>query len=217
MKYKCLVLDHDDTAVDSSREIHYPSFCHSLEIFRPKAQKLTLNEFMQACFYPGLFDYYTKTLGFSKEELELEVEMWKKYVETVVPHFYDGIGETILRFKDEGGIVAVSSQSHRDIISRDYRERLGYIPSDIYGYEVGEERCKPSPFAVNDLCKKYGFSPSDVIIVDDMRTGYEMARRAGAHFAAAGWSHFVPEIREFMQKNSEFYLSSPKELEKLLF
>ncbi|HOK48860.1 MAG TPA: hydrolase, partial [Sedimentibacter sp.] len=30
MKYKCLVLDHDDTAVKSTPDIHYPSFVKAL-------------------------------------------------------------------------------------------------------------------------------------------------------------------------------------------
>ena len=31
MKYKCLVLDHDDTVVDSTASIHYPAFLEAAE------------------------------------------------------------------------------------------------------------------------------------------------------------------------------------------
>ena len=29
MRYQCLVLDHDDTTVDSTRAVNYPQFCRS--------------------------------------------------------------------------------------------------------------------------------------------------------------------------------------------
>jgi hypothetical protein len=127
IKYKCLMIDHDDTAVDSSREIHYPCFVKTVETFRPGEYILTLEEFMNACFYPGLYDYYTRILGFTKEELDLELEMWQNYVKERVPHFYEGIGEILSDFRASGGVIAVSSQSHRDVILRDYTARLGFV------------------------------------------------------------------------------------------
>ena len=37
LKYKCLVLDHDDTVVQSEATINYPFFCQVLDRFRPGA------------------------------------------------------------------------------------------------------------------------------------------------------------------------------------
>lgn len=216
-KYKCLIIDHDDTAVKSSPEIHYPCFVKTIEVFRPGEYVLTLEEFMHACFYPGLFEYYTKSLGFTKEELDLELDMWQRYAKERVPHFYEGVGEAINDFRNAGGIVAVSSQSHIDIIKRDYIERLGFLPDYIYGCELEKDKCKPSPFAILDVCEKCGVLPCETIVVDDLRTGLEMAKSAGANFAAAGWSHFVPEIKRYMKKNSEIYLENTEDLRKILF
>lgn len=216
-KYKCLMLDHDDTAVSSSREIHYPAFIKTVETLRPRMSVPSLEAFMQACFYPGLFDYYTKVLEFTPEELELETDMWQRYVRDHVPHFFDGLGEILEKFKEGGGIIAVSSQSHRDVIVRDYRTRLGFLPDYVYGFEIGKEKSKPSPFAVFDVCNLCGIAPDEVLVVDDLRTGLEMAKSAKAQFAAAGWSHFVPEIRDYMKENSEVYLGAPSELEAILF
>lgn len=217
LKFKCLILDHDDTAVKSSPEIHYPCFIKTVETFRPGEYILTLEEFMNACFYPGLYDYYTRILGFTKEELDLELEMWQKYVKTRVPHFYEGIGEILRDFREAGGVIAVSSQSHIDVIKRDYTERLGFLPDYIYGCELPPEKCKPSPFSVKDICEKTGLGVSDVLVVDDLRTGLEMARASGAHFAAAGWSQFVPEIERYMRDSSEFYLDKVENLKEILF
>ena len=211
------MLDHDDTAVNSTPEIHYPCFVKTVELFRPHHYILTLDEFLNACFYPGLFDYYIKELGFTKEEMALEFEMWQKYVMTCTPHFFDGIGDVIAKFKAAGGTFAVSSQSHKEIILRDYGTQLGFEPDFIYGCELPNDKCKPEPFSVTDVCEKCGILPSDVLVVDDLRTGLEMAKTAGAHFAAAGWSHTVPEIAAFMKEHSETYLSSVSELDDLLF
>ena len=53
LKYKCLVLDHDDTVVDSSASIHYPSFVEYLKIARPHlADKYTLEEYFEKNFDP---------------------------------------------------------------------------------------------------------------------------------------------------------------------
>ena len=69
LKYKCLIIDHDDTAVKSSPEIHYPCFVKTIETFRPGEYILTLQEFMNVCFYPNLETYYKNELGFTKEDI----------------------------------------------------------------------------------------------------------------------------------------------------
>ena len=66
------------------------------------------------------------------------------------------------------------------------------------------------------VCEKYNLRPEEILVVDDLKPGYDMARSGGAHFAAAGWAYDVPEIREFMHKNCDYYLSSVEELKALL-
>ena len=52
LKYPCLVLDHDDTAVASEATVHYPCFCRYLEIYRP-GMTITEHEYISGCFSPG--------------------------------------------------------------------------------------------------------------------------------------------------------------------
>jgi hypothetical protein len=40
MRYPCLVLDHDDTLVRSTPEIHYPSFVEALRVSGRKCPRL---------------------------------------------------------------------------------------------------------------------------------------------------------------------------------
>ena len=35
LKYPCLVLDHDDTTVNSTATVHYPAFVEFMKIYRP--------------------------------------------------------------------------------------------------------------------------------------------------------------------------------------
>ena len=64
--------------------------------------------------------------------------------------------------------------------------------------------------------EKYRLLPSEILVVDDLKPGYDMARAAGVDFAAAGWAYDVPEIADFMRKNCDFYLEKVEELKKAL-
>ena len=56
LRYPCLVLDHDDTVVQSETTINYPFFCYILDQFRPGAT-ITLEEYVS-----GLETYVSKVV-----------------------------------------------------------------------------------------------------------------------------------------------------------
>ena len=62
MRYKCLVLDHDDTVVDSTASIHYPAFLEALKILRPGVQQITLEEYFKENFDPGFIEMCQRML-----------------------------------------------------------------------------------------------------------------------------------------------------------
>ena len=43
-------------------------------------------------------------------------------------------------------------------------------------------------------------TPVDILVVDDLKPGVEMAQAAGVDAAAACWSHNLPAIRESMRR-----------------
>ena len=218
MKYKCLILDHDDTVVNSTATIHFPSFVEYLKFARPeRADSYTLEEFIRKNFTPGIVSLFRDELGLSDSEMEEEQGFWEKFVKTRIPVAYSGIKEVIERFISEGGTVAVASHSMTRFILRDYEYNGLPVPHEIFGWDLPKELRKPNPYAVDELARKHGFLPSEMLMVDDLKPGFDMARAAGIDFAAAGWGYDVPEIEAFMRRHSDYYLKSTDELSRLLF
>lgn len=218
MKYKCLVLDHDDTVVSSTAEIHFPCFVEYLQMTRPHlVSEWTLETYLVKNFSPGITSILRDELGMDREEERREVDYWADYVENHIPTAYAEIGDIMKEFREKGGIIAVNSHSLLRYILRDYEKNGLPTPDVIYSWDIPEEDRKPSPNTLFDLMKNYNLKPEEIIVVDDLKPGYDMARSAGVDFAAAGWAYDVVEIERFMRKNCDFYLKNPKDLRKVLF
>ncbi len=218
MKYKCLVLDHDDTVVNSTATIHYPCFIEFLGIYYPELVKnYTLESYFVKNFHPGVSSLFLDEIGMTEEEFLAEQKYWENYVKGHVPSAYEGIGDIIRDFRNTGGIIAVDSHSMTSYIERDFKFNSLPSPDVIYGWDIPKEKRKPAPDTLFNLMERYSLSPREVLVVDDLKPGYDMARAAGVDFAAAGWAYDVEEIRAFMKKNCDFYLKSVSELRTLLF
>ena len=218
IKYKCLVLDHDDTLVDSTRTVHFPCFVQYLSEFYPHlADKYTLESYLIKNFHPGVISLFMDEIGMSREQLRAEEEYWANYVLHHIPTAFAGIGELMRDFLREGGIIAVDSHSLKRNIERDFLSNSLPLPNIIYSWDLPEEQRKPSPYTVLDLMERYNLKPSEVLVVDDLKPGYDMARGAGVDFAAAGWAYDIPEIEDFMRRHCDYYLKSVDELRTLLF
>jgi len=218
MKYKCLILDHDDTVVNSTATVHYPCFVEYLEKYRPHlAKNYTLESYFIKNFHPGITSLLRDEVGLTEEEIRHEEAYWSDYVKGHSPAAYEGMREIISRFIAEGGIVVVDSHSYVKYIERDFKNNSLPTPHRIYGWDLPSEQRKPSPYTVLEVISDFKLDPCEVLVVDDLKPGYDMARAAGVDFAAAGWAYDVPEIEEFMRASCDFYLKSTKELYSLLF
>lgn len=216
MKYKCLILDHDDTVVMSTPSIHYPSFIEALKILRPNLSNLTLEEFVSNCFKPGFYEFCKEVLKFNEEEQKLQYEIWTSYTKTNIPKFYDGFSDLIKEFKEKGGIICVSSHSESNQIKRDYIHNCGIIPDKIFGWDLKEEERKPNTFSIKETMRIFNLKEKDILMVDDLKPGLDMAKACNVDFASAGWSHTIPEIIKFMMENSTYYLKEINELRDLI-
>lgn len=217
LKYPCLVLDHDDTVVQSEATVNYPFFCYILDQYRP-GQKITLKEYTHGCFSPGFSGMCRERYQFTDQELKDEFEAWHAYASTHMPDFYPGIENVIRRQKEEGGFICVVSHSSQANILRDYHSHFGILPDAVYSWDMPEDQRKPSVYPLEDIMRRFQLSPTELLVVDDMLPGYEMASKAGVPIAFAAWGRQeFPEILSQMRKQCDFSFDSPQELERFLF
>ena len=217
LRYKCLVLDHDDTVVQSEATVNYPFFIEFLKEYRP-GMTISQHEYISGCFEPGYIPMCQQRFGFTDEELLIEYNGWRDYIRSHVPAAYPGIGELIRRYKAEGGIVCAVSQSAQENIARDYRIHFGIEPDEIYGWDLEPEHRKPSPWALHQIMEKCRLSSAEVLVVDDMKAAVQMARDAGMEIAFAGWGRKeFPAICEEMETLCDYSFYSTKDFEKFLF
>ena len=217
LKYPCLVLDHDDTVVQSEATVNYPFFCDILDQFRP-GTKITLEEYTRGCFQLGFADMCRKWYGFTEQEIEDEYHGWQAYIVHHTPAPFPGIGNVIRRQKEEGGLICVVSHSCIQNITRDYTAHFGVLPDDIYGWDLPEEKRKPSTYPLEQIMAKYSLKPNQLLVVDDMKPAWEMASKVGTPIAFAGWGRLdCPELSQQMRQLCDFSFTSTEDLEKFLF
>ena len=215
-RFRCLVLDHDDTVMESTRYLHYPAFLLGMQVLRPEVT-MSLEDFFLMNMSPGIHDYYRKVVKLSDEEYQYEFDVWQDYVRSHIPGVYPGMARIIRRQTELGGHVCVSSHSVSENIRRDYRENGLAEPELIYGWELPPEQRKPAPFALKDIMERLSLQPEELLVVDDLRFGCEMAKSCSVASAAAGWGYDIPEIRAVMEKAADRYFETAEELEAWLF
>ena len=181
------------------------------------ADNYTLENYFVKNFHPGVISLFRDEIGMSEEEMAEEEQYWANYVEGHTPIAYDGMRELLVDFMAQDGLVIVDSHSLKRYIERDWKKNNLPEPHHIYGWDIPKNQRKPSPFTVLDALERFALSPDEVLVVDDLKPGYDMARGAGVDFAAAGWAYDVPEIESFMREHCDYYLKSVDELRELVF
>lgn len=217
LKYPCLVLDHDDTVVQSEATVNYPCFCHYLEQYRP-GMTMTFEEYVEGCSSMSFGDMCKLRFSLTDEEMHLEYLFWKEYVRTHIPAAYPGIKELLDAYRQAGGIICVVSMSSEENILRDYRHYFDFVPDRIFGCDLPDEQQKPNTWSLEQIQNIYGFTPDQLLVIDDMKFAVSMAKNAGCPIAFAGWGRKeFPGICEEMSKLCDFTFYSVDELKQFLF
>jgi beta-phosphoglucomutase-like phosphatase (HAD superfamily) len=218
LRYRCLFLDHDDTAVNSAEAVHYPAHLEALGILRPRRPKPTVEDWLLANFH-GIMEYFTETLGLTPAELETEYAIWRKHSTSKRPEFFPGFLDAVAAYRRAGGKVAVISHSEADVI-RSHYERAGVVdaqPDLVFGWSNDADMRKPSPRPVREALARFGLRPEEALIVDDLKPGVLMSMATGVPIAGAGWGYDVPEIERYMRANTIAYFKSIEEMKRFLF
>lgn len=217
LKFPCLVLDHDDTVVQTEKTLGYPYFCYILDQFRP-GQTISFHDYVHDCHELGFAEMCRKRWQFTQEEQKEEYRGWMEYVMTHIPEVFSGIGDVIRRQKEAGGLVCVVSHSSQKNITRDYAHHFAIAPDAIYGWDLPEDQRKPNPYPLLDIMERYQLSPKDILVVDDMKLAWKMANPLGVPVAFAAWGkEEFPELSNEMRQLCDFTFESPVKLEEFLF
>lgn len=215
-RYRCLVLDHDDTTVDSTRHVNYPQFRQFIPTIRPDVH-FTEEDYIQHCCDYGFYQMCREVLHYTEEELELHIANWKNYLKTHRAPFFPGMPELIARQKAEGGLVCVVSHSYEDTI-RPLYDHFGVIqPDTVFGAERPDEEQKPHPWPLEEIMRRHNLTPEELLMVDDAPLGGQMAKACGVDFACAAWYGMPQNVRRVMEGQCDFFLQSVEDLHKLLF
>lgn len=217
LSFPCLVLDHDDTVVQSEATVNYPYFCQILDQFRP-GTTITLQEYIEGCYHLGFIEMCQEKYGFTQQEMAEEYTGWKQYIRTHIPDAFPGIQDLILRQKAAGGLICVVSHSTEETILRDYRAHFGIVPDAIFGWDYPPHQRKPNPYPLTRIMEKYSLQPNDLLVVDDMKPAWEMARNAGVAIAFAGWGkQNCPEILQEMTTLCDYSFDTVTAFHHFLF
>ena len=211
MKYPCLVVDHDDTVVNSTATVHFPCFQEYTGKFFPD-YRCTLEEYFIKNFHPGVIEFFRDDVGMSEQQMLEEQTYWNAYVQRHVPAAYPGMREILNEQKRRGGLLCVVSHSYTANILRDYRENGLPEPDLIFGWDSPREQRKPNPWPLQQIMRRFQLKPGEVLMLDDLKPGFDMARAAGVPFAAAGWANDIPEIETFMRAHCDYYFKTVPEL-----
>ena len=215
MKYKCLILDHDDTVVDSTATVHYPAFLAYMTRLRGGTD-ITLEDYFTFNFHPGVLPFFQKIVGLSDEEMLEEEAFWREYVRHHIPKAFPGMKELLWANKNAGGLICVTSHSYSDYIRRDYEANELPEPDMIFGWETPKEMRKPQPHSVWAILQRFELEKDEVIVLDDLKPGYDMALAAGVPFAAAGWAGDYPVVEAFMRQKAPHYCRTVEEFGALI-
>ena len=215
MRYKCLVFDHDDTVVNSTATIHYPCFVQFLKEYYP-GESISLEDYFLLNFDPGFVPMCRERYGMTDEQLAFEARYWQDYVRSHVPQAYPGVREIMEAQKAAGGLVCAVSHSFDYNIRRDWAANSLPAPDAVYGWERPMHQRKPHRFPLDDIRERFQLRPHEVLVIDDLKPGYDMAAAAGVDFAAAGWAYDIPAIERFMRENTPHYCKRVADLAEFL-
>lgn len=217
LKYSCLVMDHDDTVVQSMKTMSYPFFLYVLEVFRP-GKTMSFSDFVRDCHHYGFAELCRLRFGFTEKELAQEHTMWMDYVLQHTPAPYPGIENILKHQKEAGGLICVVSHSSKDNILRDYCTHFGFLPDAVYGWELPEQQRKPNPYPLQDIMRRFSLTNDQILVVDDMKLACKMAAPLGIAVAYAGWNDLgVPEIGTEMNQLCNYSFHTIQEFEEFLF
>jgi beta-phosphoglucomutase-like phosphatase (HAD superfamily) len=188
LRKKCLILDHDDTIINSQESIHYPLFVEVLSILRPNIQPLDFERFIEISNELGFVKMCRTLYHYTPAEIEFEYQYWKKYSSLMLVPSFDGIKELLDAFVKAGGIIIVYTMNSKDNVLDDYQRLFNITPDVIIAHDQYYVLKKPYRLSILKALHDLNLSVRDCIFIDDTPMLLELKDRLNMDFIAANWA-----------------------------
>ena len=212
MKYACLVMDHDDTAVQSEATVNYPFFEMTIPTFCPGAE-VSLKKYTAGCYELGFAQMCRQWYGFTDKDLEEEFRGWQSYVRTHVPLPYPGIRELLEALKAQGHrlYVATSKPEVTAIEVLEYFDLAKYFDG-ICGASLDQSRTSKSD-VIAFLLDKFGTAATPIMVGD---TAFDVIGAAAHGIPTIGVSWGYGTIDDLKNAGAFAIADTPEMLLNLL-
>lgn len=211
---KAVLFDFDGTLVDSSEGI-FKSLIYAFEADgQPVPDEATLRKFIG----PPIYDSFKNLFGYKDEKIDWMIAKYREryraigYREVTV---YAGIPALLQRLHQNGIRIATASSKPRVFVEKILEEQnlLSYF-SYIGGTEfdnISSDKTKIIENAMHAL----GVSPAETLMVGDRL--FDIRGAKGASVPCIAVLYGFGSREEFLEYGADYIVSTPKEIENLIF
>lgn len=215
-KFDYVIFDFDGTVVDTGEGI-IKSLQYSFEQMGHEIPDMSdLRRFIG----PPIYYSYTHFYGVSEEEVGMYIKKYReRYSEKGIYEceLYDGMTELLKNLKANGVKIAIaSSKPQRLIYSVADFLKITDLFDAIVGVKIDDSNHSTKTGLINDAMTLLSVTNKEkVLMVGDRLFDLDGASGAGVKSCGALWGY--GDEAEFKEHNATFIVSSPKEIEKLVF
>lgn len=215
MKPKIIIFDFDGTLGDTRHNI----VVTLQSTMRDRGLEVRSEEVCAATIGLTLFDSFrTMYPEMSDSEAEACVSHYRdifyKSIEDNIPKLFDGVAPTLERLKGLGIVMTIaSSRSTPSLLLFIRNMGIEHHFSLVLGSDSVENH-KPHPEAVVKTLEKFGFKPSEALVVGDMPVDILMASNASTRSVGVSYGNATHEELEAV--GADFVLDRFDELLNIL-
>jgi beta-phosphoglucomutase-like phosphatase (HAD superfamily) len=215
LRKKCLILDHDDTIINSQESIHYPLFVEVLKILRPNIQPIDFERFIELSNEHGFVKMCRIMYQYTPAEIEFEYQYWKKYSAMMLVPSFDGVKELLEAFVKAGGVIIVYTMNSKVNVLEDYQRLFNIIPDVVIAHDNFYVLKKPYRLSILKALHELNLSVKDCIFIDDTPMLLELKDRLNMDFIAANWAKSAHPL--WKNRSDELILNHPNECWPYIF
>ena len=215
-KFDYVIFDFDGTVVDTGEGI-IKSLQYSFEQMGHEVPDMSdLRRFIG----PPIYYSYTHFYGVSDEQVGMYIKKYReRYTQKGIYEceLYEGMIDLIKNLKSNGVKVAIASSKPLRLIYNvaDFLEITDLFDA-IVGVKIDDSNHSTKTGLINEAMNLLNATDKEkVLMVGDRMFDLDGAAGAGVKSCGALWGYGDEE--EFKEHNATFIVSSPKEIEKLVF